>query len=595
VTDGVLLSAVIATYNRRDSLSRLLQTIQLQDLEPDHFEVVVVVDGSTDGTTGMLRAMATDFVLRVLEQPNSGQASAQNRGIRAATGSVVLFLDDDMLCTPSLFREHVAAHSADAARAVCGLLLVADDSTPGLATEWMRACTDTYVSRIRAQAAPKWPDDAIIFPNMSVSRKALLDAGGFAEEMAGVGPSIIADVDLGLRLWEMGVPFEFRLGAVAFQRYVKSDADLVGRDACWYGRAEVDLLRRHPRYRPHSWLVRACSAAGLKRLKYSAVMKSPLPPDLLLRVPYAVLRAAQSLPAARAAGVRMLHQRQFAVMLRSAAAVPGSAAALRREFGCRLPVLLYHHVGPPVAGSYPSLTVTPRRFEEQVRWLSRTGHESITPAAWLAYCRAGAPVPPKPVMITFDDAYADLAEHAFPVLRRYGFGATVFVPTACIAGTNRWDLAGAPGVHRILDEAQVRGWAAQGMEFGAHSRTHADLTLVTPEELDEEVGGSKADLGAVVGSDVDVFAYPYGKTSPDVRAQVAKQFSLAFGVEEGLNDLLTPLTDLRRTMVLDSDSSLEFALRVRLGFNPLLRARARVRLRTRLARLREAVGQGNAR
>jgi glycosyltransferase involved in cell wall biosynthesis len=472
VTGGLRLSVVVATYNRRDPLSRLLQAIQSQDLSPDRFEVIIVVDGSTDGTAEMLRAMTGDFALRVLEQPNSGQASAQNRGIRAASGSVVLFLDDDMLCTPSLFSEHLAAHSDDAMRAVCGLLLVAADSAPGLATEWMRTCTDAYVSRIRAQAAPRWPDDAIIFPNVSVSRQALLHAGGFAEDMVGNCPSIIADVDLGLRLWDMGVFFEFRLGAVAFQRYVKSDADLVGRDAYWYGRAEVDLLRRHPRYRPHSWLVRACSARGLKRLKYDALLKSPLPPDLPMRVPYGVLRAARSLPAARSAGVRMLDRRRFAVMLRGAAAVSGSAAALRREFGPRLPVLLYHHVGPPVAGTYPSLTVTPRRFKEQMRWLSRSGHDSITPAEWLAYCHDGAPLPPKPVMITFDDAYADLADHAFPLLRRYGFGATVFVPTACIAGTNSWDLADAPGVHRILDGTQIRRWAAQGLEFG---RTHAPM------------------------------------------------------------------------------------------------------------------------
>jgi hypothetical protein len=80
-----------------------------------------------------------------------------------------------------------------------------------------------------------------------------------------------------------------------------------------------------------------------------------------------------------------------------------------------------------------------------------------------------------------------------------------------------------------------------------------------------------------------------------VGTRVTQQFRLAFGVQEGLNDLLTPLANLRRTMVLNSDSRLEFALRVRFGFNPLLRARAHVRLRTRLARLRESVILGGAR
>ena len=81
----------------------------------------------------------------------------------------------------------------------------------------------------------------------------------------------------------------------------------------------------------------------------------------------------------------------------------------------RLPVLMYHHVGPPRAGACPSLTVTAERFERQVSWLARKGYVGIRPTDWLAR-RAGWPLPSKPVLLTFDDGYADIVEHALPVL-----------------------------------------------------------------------------------------------------------------------------------------------------------------------------------
>ncbi len=80
-------------------------------------------------------------------------------------------------------------------------------------------------------------------------------------------------------------------------------------------------------------------------------------------------------------------------------------------------------------------------------------------------------------MLTFDDAYADLAEAAFPVLERAGFRATVFVPTAHLGGSNAWEEPEAQG-HRLLEPASVRTGACAGIEFGAHTRSHADLAAL---------------------------------------------------------------------------------------------------------------------
>src|SRR4051812_34406551 len=89
------ISVVIPTHNRRERLRSCLDSLAGQTLEPSRFEVVVAVDGSTDGTAEMLHELETPFALRVVVQPQSGQAAARNTGVAAASAQFVLLLDDD--------------------------------------------------------------------------------------------------------------------------------------------------------------------------------------------------------------------------------------------------------------------------------------------------------------------------------------------------------------------------------------------------------------------------------------------------------------------------------------------------------------------
>src|SRR5262249_22102192 len=100
-----------------------------------------------------------------------------------------------------------------------------------------------------------------------------------------------------------------------------------------------------------------------------------------------------------------------------------------RKVGRRLPVLLYHHVGPLRPGTIRELTVSSKKFDRQVRWLAHLGYVGIRPSDWLRWLRERAGLPEKAVLFTFDDGYSDLTEHALPTLQRYGFGAVVFVVT----------------------------------------------------------------------------------------------------------------------------------------------------------------------
>lgn len=567
------------TYNRRAVLARTLPTLFAQDLPPGQYEVIVVVDGSTDGTAEWLRGLRPRQAFRVLEQPNLGPAAARNAGLAAARGGLILFLDDDLLCGPTLLREHAAAHVETETRAVFGPVLVAPESRPSLATDWMIEDAEHWVEWFGREMEPAWPQDAIVDANTSVPRAVLRECGGFDARFGRQRET----ADLGLRLWALGVRFCYEPAAVTHQIYVKSARDLIRRDAVEYGRHSVLLSRKHPDYRPHSALAGRGRGPLWRRLAREAALRLPLPTDSLLTPVVWAAERLRALPRVRRAGVRLLAAQQGIATLRSAVREVGSWRAFRAEFGMGLPVLLYHHVGPPRPGTYPELTVTPAQFERQIRWLARHGYVGVRPSDWLAWRRGAARLPERPVLLTFDDAYADLTEFALPVLERHGFGAAVFAVTGLFGGTNAWDEALGCGTHRLMTATEVREWAARGIEFGAHGRTHADLTTLGPGELDAEIGGSAQDLARQLGAPPVAFAYPWGYYDQQVRDRIRAHFELAFTCDEGMNDLRSDSHLMRRTMVQPGDRLLDFACRVRLGWSPLVRLRSRLRFRSRVA------------
>ena len=274
---------------------------------------------------------------------------------------------------------------------------------------------------------------------------------------------------------------------------------------------------------------------------------------------------------------------------------------LQSEIERRLPVLLYHHIGPARSGTFPELTVSSEKFDRQMRWLARWGYVGIRPSDWLRWLREGNGLPEKAVLISFDDGYADLTEHALPVLRRLGFGAVVFVVTGQVGGTNTWDEAQGSATHRLMTADQIRYWATQGIEFGAHSRTHVDLTTLPPNELSEEILGSRNDLIKLLGSPVSSFAYPYGTYNRDVYECVRRGFDLAFcagPTMEGFNNVLTDRYLQRRNAVQNGYFVVDVLCGVRWGYEPIQRCNepiqricSRLNLRSRLNHMKECSAQ----
>ncbi|MFQ5858337.1 MAG: polysaccharide deacetylase family protein [Anaerolineae bacterium] len=252
-----------------------------------------------------------------------------------------------------------------------------------------------------------------------------------------------------------------------------------------------------------------------------------------------------------------------------------------------LRVLTYHSVDEPEA------------FDQQMKYLAANYHVVSMRELLEAY-QHGDVLPPRSVMVTFDDAYSNFAEHAWPILKRYQLPVTLFVPTAFPGHPERvfwWDrlqqainstarrdeldtpvgrlslataaqrdqafrrlrsyvkslyhgealalvekicdeLEAPPPEHHVLGWDELRRLAHEGVTMGAHSRTHPLMNRISTEEARSEAAGSLHDLEREIGPVPPVFAYPSGGVNDEVVKVLAHEgFALAFTIVRGTNDL----------------------------------------------------------
>ncbi|MEU0067252.1 polysaccharide deacetylase family protein, partial [Streptomyces albidoflavus] len=181
-----------------------------------------------------------------------------------------------------------------------------------------------------------------------------------------------------------------------------------------------------------------------------------------------------------------------------------------------VPILMYHAVARSPAAATRALSVTPDAFAGQMAMVTAYGCTPLTTAQLAARWRTGRPLPPRPVLITFDDGYEGVYRHALPVLAELALPATVFVTTGWLRG--RHEAGGAPD--RMLDWGQVRELAAAGVEIGGHSHTHPQLDQLAPGRLATELAYCRELVGAELGTAPTSFAYPFGYSDRRVRQAV---------------------------------------------------------------------------
>ena len=185
-------SVIIPTYQRCGAACDAVRALADIDYE-GAVEAIVVVDGSTDDTAAGLRQLRTPLPLRVIEQANGGAAAARNRGAAQASGDILLFLDDDMLCEPDVLKQHARTLAAGA-DAVIGAFPVDSASAYGFLTETIAGMAHWDRSGVELTAFE------VFTGHLSVRRSVFEAVGGFDERFTAGGSYGNEDIDFGARL-----------------------------------------------------------------------------------------------------------------------------------------------------------------------------------------------------------------------------------------------------------------------------------------------------------------------------------------------------------------------------------------------------------
>lgn len=219
-----------------------------------------------------------------------------------------------------------------------------------------------------------------------------------------------------------------------------------------------------------------------------------------------------------------------------------------------VPILMYHHISDLPSNAtelQQTWTVAPAHFDAQINWLSQRGFHTITMAQLVAHLKNREPLPSKPIIISFDDGWAEQYVVAFPTLRKHGFIATFFVYTS-------------PLDHKqFMTWAQVQEMSAAGMDFQAHTLRHPHLRTMSADAAYKEIAESKSILEKRLGKSVIAFAYPFGEYNAVVielvrRAGFESAVTLAAGYKQRADELLT----LHRIRVSYDDTLDDFAKRL---------------------------------
>ena len=206
--DDPTVSVIVPTYNRRTRLGRLLAALDRQHRSGVRFEVVITVDGATDGTAEMLARLRPSFPLEVIKRAQGGPAAARNAAIAAATGEVLLFLDDDVVPQDGLFERHLAVHRRDPRAAAVGRMSAPPGAVLPPWLDWEAALLDRHYDRILSGVIPV--DWRIFFTaNASVRREHAVAVGCFDARFVRE-----EDLEFAHRLADRGVGFQFISDAV---------------------------------------------------------------------------------------------------------------------------------------------------------------------------------------------------------------------------------------------------------------------------------------------------------------------------------------------------------------------------------------------
>ena len=195
-----------------------------------------------------------------------------------------------------------------------------------------------------------------------------------------------------------------------------------------------------------------------------------------------------------------------------------------------VPIILYHWIAvSPINSQY---YVPPEKFEEEMKLLHDWGYTTITTQLLIKAISEGADLPPRPILITFDDGHLNNYTTAFPIMQKYGFTGVLYI------------IANYMGTDQYMNADEIKEMAAAGWEVGSHTISHMDLTTLDPYGQRHEIVDSRTLLENALGVPILTIAYPFGISDPGVLdyahfAGYIGGMSLGFTDDQGISNLYT--------------------------------------------------------
>jgi peptidoglycan/xylan/chitin deacetylase (PgdA/CDA1 family) len=448
------------------------------------------------------------------------------------------------LAESGLLVHHATAFS-DGADAVLGDIPLDPGSPPGFLSDGVRVWAEQRRERLAAGGGLELHD--LVGGHLAVRRTVFEALGGFDENFTSGGSFGNEDLDFGVRLKD-GYAIRFEPRAICRQRYIV-DAQTLLRRSREVGQADARLAAKHAE--------RAGELLAANEARRPLIRFGVRP---LARVPGAV--GALTWLAVRSSQ----HSTRWAQRVFYLARQAQYWAGVRQgDRGGRLLVLCYHALvdlrADPVLGEYG---IPPHVLAAQLDRLRARGHCFVGGETVARFLARESGLPPKAVLVTFDDCYAELLDGVREVLRPRGIPALAFAVVGEVGGSNAWDQAIGARALPLLGREGLQELTALGVEVGCHARTHRLMTELTDRELVQETAGAADEIAALGLPRPRFFAYPHGEHDARVRRAVRSAgFAAAFGLTSAYARAGHSPFAVPRIEVLASDGPGRFALKTR--------------------------------
>jgi peptidoglycan/xylan/chitin deacetylase (PgdA/CDA1 family) len=231
---------------------------------------------------------------------------------------------------------------------------------------------------------------------------------------------------------------------------------------------------------------------------------------------------------------------------------------------------MYHRVGEADNAWEARYAIDPATFAAHMHALARRHYRAVGIDTLVDWLEGGRELPQGSFVLTFDDGFQGVHDHAWPVLRELGWPFTVFLVAGLIGGSDEWTRTANPSgiTYPLMNVGHIRAMQRDGVSFYSHTISHPSLPRVADTRLEEELGGSRRILSELLEAEVAYLAYPYGHLDERVEAAArAAGYRAAFSTQPGFNRRGVNPFRIRRLDVYGTDTPAMLLRKIHLGCN----------------------------